>query len=270
MIELEICKYCLSNKPAAYYNEMLICGKCYEEKRQNNLKKVEGKEMVKVYEIKMDRECPFDRMVMEEDYLKVVEENVNLNKLVNQLNENNLKYKEELKEEYESVIMLKEHLKDYEERLKEKDQKIEILHNENLEMIQCIEGKQRTIDYLNKHIETVEKEELEETWTLKYIYNVDGVVKDYEQNGMIKEDAEELIGMDSDNWIHYSLTKEERPNKDQVIEGLLIRCESNEELIQELEEKNEKLKISLDNSIKEICERNKELLKQDNLLKEKS
>ncbi|ANT41206.1 hypothetical protein CBR56_27720 [Bacillus thuringiensis] len=83
----------------------------------------------------------------------------------------------------------------------------------------------------------------EETWTLKYIYDVDGVVKEYEQNGMLKEDAEELIGMDSDNWNHWSLTKEERPDKDKIIEGLLIRCESNEELIKELEEKIENLEI---------------------------
>ncbi|ASU04129.1 hypothetical protein [Bacillus phage KonjoTrouble] len=81
----------------------------------------------------------------------------------------------------------------------------------------------------------------EETWTLKYIYDVDGVVKEYEQNGMFKEDAEELIGMDSDNWNHWSLTKEERPDKDKVIEGLLIRCETDEELIKELESRNENL-----------------------------
>ncbi|ARQ95541.1 hypothetical protein SERPOUNCE_6 [Bacillus phage SerPounce] len=81
----------------------------------------------------------------------------------------------------------------------------------------------------------------EETWTLKYIYDVDGVVKEYEQNGMFKEDAEELIGMDSDNWNHWSLTKEERPDKDKVIEGLLIRCEIDEELIKELEERIENL-----------------------------
>lgn len=36
----------------------------------------------------------------------------------------------------------------------------------------------------------------------------------------------------------------------------------------ELERENEKLKISLNNSIKETCERNKELLKQDNQIKE--
>ncbi|AZU99712.1 hypothetical protein DK1_00008 [Bacillus phage DK1] len=54
-----------------------------------------------------------------------------------------------------------------------------------------------------------EKEEKEELWTLRYNLVVNNnKEKEVVQYHMIKEDAEELIGMDSDNWNKYSLEKE--------------------------------------------------------------
>lgn len=177
--------------------------------------------------------------VKEEDYLKVVEEKerhlTDLKTMSVICNEQRL----ELKEKDEEIKRLKKEWEDapyynwvrsdnHKRIIKGKDEEIERLYKLNR-------------GYLAENVKLKNNSEYEELWTLKYIYDVDGVVKECEQNGMLKEDAEELIGMDSDNWNHWSLTKEERPNKDKIIEGLLIRCESNEELIKELESRNEKL-----------------------------
>ncbi|ANT41160.1 hypothetical protein CLAUDI_6 [Bacillus phage Claudi] len=161
--------------------------------------------------------------VNEEDYLRVVEE---LNNTISRL---------------ESVVASKNKtINQWRQIVEEKDEEIERLKKDLKEMTKHKDKTFMKVLELETELFSIKGEE---TWTLKYIYDVDGVVKEYEQNGMFKEDAEELIGMDSDNWNHWSLTKEERPDKDKVIEGLLIRCETDEELIKELEERIENLEI---------------------------
>ncbi|QOC56866.1 hypothetical protein [Bacillus phage Baseball_field] len=207
--------------------------------------------------------------VNEEDYLRVVEENNKLKENIEKWEEISLKTKQFFTEDVIKLENKIDHYKDYisclekEKEKKEKDEEIiNMKNNYNIldeEFEKELKEKDEEIERLKKDLKEMTKHkdktfmkvlELEtelfsikgeETWTLKYIYDVDGVVKEYEQNGMFREDAEELIGMDSDNWNHWSLTKEERPDKDKIIEGLLIRCESNEELIKELESRNENL-----------------------------
>ncbi|ANT41120.1 hypothetical protein MUK66_gp06 [Bacillus phage Aurora] len=159
--------------------------------------------------------------VREEDYLKVVEELNNTKSILVSVVESKNKT-----------------INKWRQIVEEKDVEIERIKNELKEMTKHKDKTFMKVLELETELISIKDEE---TWTLKYIYDVDGVIKEFEQNGMIKEDAEELIGMDSDNWNHYSLTKEERPDKDKIIEGLLIRCESNEELIKELESRNENL-----------------------------
>lgn len=172
--------------------------------------------------------------VREEDYLKVVEEKEEKDNLLKEKDEEIEKLNKRWGKAYDSIC------KTGERELIKRDEEIEKLKEELKEMTK---NKDKTfIKVLELESELCEFKG-EETWTLKYIYDVDGVVKNYEQNGMFKEDAEELIGMDSDNWNHWSLTKEERPDKDKIIEGLLIRCESNEELIKKLEEEIENLQL---------------------------
>lgn len=97
------------------------------------------------------------------------------------------------------------------EELKKKDEEIEKYKEENMKMIQVIEGKQRTIDFLN---EIIEKEEKEETWTLSYsYYDREGNIKQYKQSGLLKDEYEEMYGMDSDNWISHSLVKDRKEVK---------------------------------------------------------
>ncbi|ASU04095.1 hypothetical protein [Bacillus phage Juan] len=198
--------------------------------------------------------------VNEEDYLRVVEEKElykeNLTRVQNHLQIKVQECKEKDVEIINMKINYRNSYKEFEKELEIRDEKIE-RENENYlrmnkKLNECyeiikekdheIKRKSKTIDNLMKQLIKLEEKE-EQLYTLKYIYEAEGVVKEYEQNGMLKEDAEELIGMDSDNWNHWSLTKEERPDKDKIIEGLLIRCESNEELIKELEEKIENLEI---------------------------
>ncbi|AYD87716.1 hypothetical protein Goe4_c00070 [Bacillus phage vB_BthP-Goe4] len=177
--------------------------------------------------------------VKEEDYLKVVEEKEVLENTIKMYKLEHKKIEKELKEKDEEIEKLKGNNEKWEEiSLKTKQNFTKEINKKDEE----IKRKNKTIDNLMKKLIKLEEKE-EQLYTLKYIYDVDGVVKEYEQNGMLKEDAEELIGMDSDNWNHWSLTKEERPDKDKIVEGLLIRCESNEELIKELESRNENLEI---------------------------
>ena len=72
--------------------------------------------------------------------------------------------------------------------------------------------KDEEISLLKKRYDDLYNEkfsdEKEETWTLRYTYESKDKKLDYVQKGMLKEDAEELIGMDSDTWIKYSLEKE--------------------------------------------------------------
>lgn len=232
--------------------------------------------MFRKYKAIMDKYFLKDKKVFtvhEEDYLKVVNEKGILEKVIEFTDVTNINLRKELKRKDEEIIKLKKDFKllqaiskDAIKRLKEKDEEIEKLkeqlYNTQIESIANFlirtglseSGKKISdcaIDVIKKLIkekqilqDKLEEAELlnldEELWTLKYIYNKDGITKEYEQNGMIKEDAEELIGMDSDNWNHYSLTKEERPDKDKVIEGLIIRSESGEEVIKELERELEK------------------------------
>lgn len=193
--------------------------------------------------------------VREEDYLKVVKEKENLDTIIRQLNLNNLNYKEKIKEKDQEIEKLKQLLKFdgptsmdislayHKKVIKEKEEEIQRLKK-------VIESKDKTNNNLREEKQVLqdkldEWEYVEERWTLKYVFENSETkeIKEYEQNGMIKEDAEELIGMDSDNWNHYSLTKEERPDKDKIIEGLIIRAESSEKVIKELEEIIENLEI---------------------------
>ncbi|WCR32919.1 hypothetical protein BC5_0006 [Bacillus phage BC-5] len=56
------------------------------------------------------------------------------------------------------------------------------------------------------------KEEQEDTYTLSYSYlSSDGVtIKNYRQSGLLKEEYEEMYGMDSDNWLSHSLVKDRK------------------------------------------------------------
>ncbi|AOZ62215.1 hypothetical protein QCM11_6 [Bacillus phage QCM11] len=174
----------------------------------------------------------YDLVVREDDYLSVVEE----------LNNTKSRLERVVESKNKTINQWRQIVEEKDEIIKGKNKDIDNILEEIKYKEAELNRKRKTITNIMKRLEELEDNN-EELWTLKYIYDVDGVVKEYEQNGMLKEDAEELIGMDSDNWNHWSLTKEERPDKDKIIEGLLIRCESNEELIKELEEKIENLEI---------------------------
>ena len=214
-------------------------------------------------------------VVVKDDYLKVVEElnrtKERLERVVESKDITNDKLRLAIKEKDEEIELLKTKETDIIHQMSEltnficvgnkynkgrvgmrtSDAIIEIIEEKDGEIERLKINIEDRIELNNWNVKTLtekinkleDKYIEEELWTLKYIYDVNGVVKEYEQNGMIKEDAEELIGMDSDNWNHWSLTKEERADKDKIIEGLLIRCESNEELIKELEDKIEGIEI---------------------------
>lgn len=109
----------------------------------------------------------------------------------------------ELKEKEEEIRRLKINYKDLTD-----------LNNWNVEHLNSvIEGKQRTIDYLNEFIKK-EGKEVEETWTLSYsYYDRNGDIKQYRQSGLLKDEYEEMYGMDSDNWISHSLVKDRKGDK---------------------------------------------------------
>lgn len=114
--------------------------------------------------------------VLKEDYLKVVEEKERLVKVIESKNKTNHNLIKELKE------------KDGEnKRLKDK--------------ILCLELG------LN--------EEKEDTYTLSYSYYCenDKMIKQYKQSGLLKEEYEEMYGMDSDNWLSHSLVKDRKEVK---------------------------------------------------------
>lgn len=57
-------------------------------------------------------------------------------------------------------------------------------------------------------------EEKEDTWTLSYSYkDKEGNIKNYKQSGLLKEEYEEMYGMDSDNWLSHSLVKDRKEVK---------------------------------------------------------
>jgi len=55
-----------------------------------------------------------------------------------------------------------------------------------------------------------DEEEQEYTYTLVYTYwcECDEIEKKYKQTGLLKEEYEEMYGMDSDNWISHTLLRE--------------------------------------------------------------
>lgn len=207
-----------------------------------------------------------ENMVSEEDYLKVVMEKEYLNienmemiqciegkqRTIECLHEITEKMEKELKEkendlktlgeicneqrlelekwESDSEEYVKAQIeikKKYEDKLKEKDEEMGILYSESMSMIQVIEKLKNDNKHLEETIKELRMEETEELWTLRYVFekSEEAILKEKRKNrpefpiskykevvqiGMLKEDAEELIGMDSDNWIKYSLEKEVR------------------------------------------------------------
>lgn len=141
------------------------------------------------------------------------------NKTVGELNKYYIKsesLKKELKNKDEEIDNLIDKVNELDKenqglsiRCESLEEEVEELRDKVLHGKEIIEGKQRTIDYLNKFIEINEKEE---TYTLSYSYlGTDGVtIKNYRQSGLLKEEYEEMYGMDSDNWLSHSLVKDRK------------------------------------------------------------
>jgi len=119
-----------------------------------------------------------------------------------------------------SVDIAIDTIKSLEIKLKEKDLKIEELHYLYLSTFKGYNNQKQMIKELKEHNEVLTamleslqpcmnccEEEKEETYTLIYGYKSNGVIKEYKQSGLLKEDYEEMYGMDSDNWEYHTLVK---------------------------------------------------------------
>lgn len=154
--------------------------------------------------------------VREEDYLKVVEEKKILEKkendIIEQISEltrfisNGNKYNKGKVGMRTSDAVI--------EIIKEKDEEIEKLKEENEYLVNSIKSRKEVIDFLNslfgknESTEKICEEPIYEEWCeLIYVYKDNlGNEKTVGQN-MNFEDACELIGMDSDNWISFTVNK---------------------------------------------------------------
>jgi len=161
--------------------------------------------------------CECVKIVKEKDgYIgKLLEENKNIETLYNQTYKSysNLKqFNDEVKKENEefkkTIGELTNYLHDAEE---DKQKCFEIItgislenkklkeHNEVLTVM--LESLQPCINYC--------EEEKEETYTLLYGWiDNKGNKKEYKQSGLLKEEYEEMYGMDSDNWEYHILIKD--------------------------------------------------------------
>lgn len=114
-----------------------------------------------------------------------------------------------------SVDIAIDTIKRLEKQLQDKDEEINKNKNDLKTLSNIYNGQRLVIKELNKKIIELElglKEEVIETYTLSYSYlGVDGVtIKNYRQSGLLKEEYEEMYGMDSDNWLSHSLVKDRK------------------------------------------------------------
>jgi len=168
----------------------------------------------------------YKQLVDEKELLKTLEkENENLRKISNDL----FKLTKFISEERacygrageHSVDIVIDTIKTLEMKLKEKDLKIEELHYLYLSTFKGYNNQKQMIKELKEHNEVLTamleslqpcmnccEEEKEETYTLLYGYESNGVIKEYKQSGLLKEEYEEMYGMDSDNWEYHTLVKD--------------------------------------------------------------
>jgi len=204
-----VCKHV--NKMEDGYFKCWYCNDCGEYIEID--KEKEGKEMVKENETIEILDIAGVAFVKEHDYLKVVEEKEKLKiKLDTVTTFRNGYYKEveELKRENES---LHENLDNLDKKLKEMTN-----HKDKtfLKLLDIEKENEKLEEHINVLISTLEsmkdEEEQEYTYTLVYTYwcECDEIEKKYKQTGLLKEEYEEMYGMDSDNWISHTLLKEVR------------------------------------------------------------
>lgn len=131
--------------------------------------------------------------VLLEDYLKVVEEKYFLK---------------------ENLTRVQNHLQFKSQECKEKDEKIEKLKEESEEyvksQIKIKENYKNKIKDLKEKITCLEfgvEKEDEELWILEYIYEKEGVRKNVILDPQPLEEIHELVGMDCDNWISWSINR---------------------------------------------------------------
>jgi len=237
MLSQWTCCYCNTNKTNDGEIWMLkpICEECLEVKKEEKRMSV-----MRFY-------FKGERFVSETDFLKVVKEKENLEKV----NGKQLKRILELEKELEESIKISNYnYESYEMEIREKDKEIERLKDK----LSCLEfnGKRKlkikdnvlqevkkqrnnykkeierlkiSLDnYLkeicernkellkqDKELERLKnlyepKKKYEEWCELSYTYSVDDTTKNVIQN-MLLEDAFELIGMDSDNWVGFNVEK---------------------------------------------------------------
>jgi hypothetical protein len=174
--------------------------------------------------------------IKEEDYLKVVGEKKNIEIRNKELEQNLIDKTEQYTKEKEIELgYYKDYIICLEKEKREKDEEIGKLKELNkiwekaYDSI-CETGEKEIIkrgndikelkkqnEYYAKEYERLkdlyEPEKQYEEWgALRYYYIVDGEKKTYYQE-MLLEDVYELIGMDSDNWIEFSVAKYEKEVK---------------------------------------------------------
>jgi len=224
--ECPICK--IKFKIGVAFKEMHICTKCFDKL----IKEKEGKEMKKpvgiVEEVVVtDLELGNISCVKMEDYLKVVgekeilenimlktrqkatEQVIKLEKENEIIKNTNVIFKKEIIESDENCVDLSKWIDELKKELKEKNKELLGLD------IQC-ESLQEENRGLKEHIEVLtnllnkNNEEKEDTYTLIYAYWCEVKQKqcEYKQEGLLKEEYEEMYGMDSDSWLYHALVKE--------------------------------------------------------------
>jgi len=233
--ECPICK--IKFKIGVVFKEMHICTKCFDKL----IKEKEGKEMGKTYSMLNQENGIYFDVILKEDYLKVVEETGRLWKVIDDLikekeilenimlktrqkateqvikleKENeiikntNVIFKKEIIESDENCVDLSKWIDELKKELKEKNKELLGLD------IQC-ESLQEENRGLKEHIEVLtnllnkNNEEKEDTYTLIYAYWCEVKQKqcEYKQEGLLKEEYEEMYGMDSDSWLYHALVKE--------------------------------------------------------------
>jgi len=184
MLSQWTCCYCNTNKTNDGEIWMLkpICEECLEVKKEEKRMSV-----MRFY-------FKGERFVSETDFLKVVKEKENLEKSYDILHETHVEYVEK---KVDDRIKFENLLKEKDEEIYNKNKDIDVLLNK-------INEKDKEIERL-KNLYEPEKQ-YEEWCELSYTYSVDDTTKNVIQN-MLLEDAFELIGMDSDNWVGFNVEK---------------------------------------------------------------
>ncbi|QWT50649.1 hypothetical protein DLn1_00006 [Bacillus phage DLn1] len=173
--------------------------------------------------------------IKEEDYLKVVEENKYLKQQDKERETTINNYEKSLREKDEEIKRLKETSKNIDDRRIECELYIEKINKGFIqqELIRlgnfCVDnniGKSRgnTVDCVISHIVNIQKEikelknkitclefgieEKEELWSLEYVYEKEGIRKNVILDPQPLEGIHELVGMDCDNWVSWTIEKE--------------------------------------------------------------